>query len=611
MRQEFWGFVFLLVHGFFPENKAFSPFTTNIDSRGAYRYSHVSIFASKENDVQVINLQDVTQFMHQSIMSQQESGTSTMIRTTGYITHKRSFGSGLAFIDMIDTNHDIHNGKDTPQQLQALLKRQEYSYDLINISVDDKVHFKSMIKALHPGTKIMIEGVSSTTKNPGEVVLLVKYLKIISCSRNSENIRGLLQRIQCDEEDTQRVLSIKDMDDDVFGPDISLPGLQKVLRGESTIEDILELKQDSTESSIQGQKGRTTQHAHSSVKIPYPKIAKLISTRLPDDDDYPSIILNSKGGVKGQSSNGKQKYTVLPKVPADVRRVPSIIVHQKTKNIGSSFTHVSAISDALDLGDEKPIPISISGWVQSRRRFQGENSSIAILEIVDELAEDDVEQPRLKCILHPDSLSRLLNENDVAASDAYGHLAAKGSKITLLGHILNENSTASKMDDRPILWVTDAKLDRITWAPQTVKYMLDLIANSKETGPFSFDMEEVANALNIGHKEAIKLIEQCKEGRKLSGSTERQWKASELSANLQLDGSRLGVLSEDMLAVLENYQDLKLKYPLEEVNEAETAGDNRGIELAPVPVSRRTRIAYNDKDKGTLRSSTEGSRVSQ
>ena len=498
-----------------------------------------------------------------------------------------------------------------------------------------------MLKSLHPGTKVYMEGFASQTKNPGEVVLMVTYLKFLGCSRNPEHIKGMLQRMSSYEMQSEnelqfdnngeggseksmnaatstvrKGLNIEEMDEEVFGP-LKVSQLKEVLRGERKVESLFPLALELGAGGVQDDGMQKEDKGMNKIKIPFAKLARLIANQLPEDGDYPLFILHSKGrtmskrnssGSSSSSSNhGDYWYNALPVAPSDVMEVPIII-----GEILNSVEHHQGEED-LENGGETSILallkenegrtamsrsnglITVSGWVQNRRRFQGNSNSIAVLELVEELSvandDDAIDNnnnseafARLKCALHADCLKAISTRatNDSLPSDAYGHIMAKGSKVLLQGYI-------SMDKDRPTLWVTQARLKRSTWRPATVKYFLDLIAGNEDIGKFSFEVEEVADALAIGHSEARLLMEECK----TIGSTGRQWKAAEISRDLQDGSSRLGIFSDEMKAVLEEYKCVRDIYPLQHIEQESTQ------DLVTIPVRRRS---------ASLRTSTEGSR---
>lgn len=559
-----------------------------------------------ENDeVLHLPLQDVTAKLHRILDRSEENRTIT---TEGYITHKRSFGSSLAFIDLMGTNEAQGS-----QPLQALFKRQAYHHH------KSKSVFTSMLKSMLPGTKVAIEGVASPTQNPGEVVLLVTHLRFLKSSRNPEHVKGMLQRLGLYLDSTSAVLCESDGQGqekkktglaieefhNVFGPQVDVDQLKQFLLGKIDAESFF------CDGNGEAPHTGLEENGKKKKKIAFAKMARLIVNNLPEDEDYPSIILDSKGAASNKAgSDGKQysaQYRALPVAPQNVKRVPSTIMEaianrsdKQDDNIENGY--LSSINRLLEEEDSTKGAeefgnsiqfFTVSAWVQNRRRFRGDsNSSITVLELVEEPASiDDVsDKPnRLKCVLHPEFLQRDENEKsgDILPTDAYGNLMSKGSKVLVQGYYSIGD------DDRPTLWVSKARLQRCTWRPATIKYFLDLISGNDETDAFSFDMEEIAGALDIGHMEASDLVEACK----TSGATERQWRAAELSRELQDSTSRMGHFTDEMKAVLEKHLVAREAYPLEHIEYEGSSPTSNTLNTMPT----RRRQEY-------LRKSSEGSR---
>ena len=573
---------------------------------------------SRSDDILSLPLHEVPPKLLQIVDRPEENIT---IITEGYITHKRSFGSSLAFIDLIGSN-ELKGS----QPLQMLVKRQDYQHER------SKSVFSSILKSFYPGTKISIEGVASLTRNPGEVVLLAKHIRFLKSSRNPEHIKGMLQRFNMylETENTQSSSSNSDEPGqgakrtrtglaieefgEVFGPEVDIMKLKACLQGQEDAEFLFCDGGQNSATTMTSKKEDT----HFKKKIAYAKIARLIVNHLPEDEKYPSIILNLKGSATNRKSNAGTarlaSYSALPTAPKDVMTTPSIIetaistlgtcASEKDDDIEETYQssiinllmeehEKSFANDTVKAkSSEEPRLLAVAGWVQNRRRFKGDcNSSITVLELVDEPASD-ISTPgkldRLKCVLHPDCFQR--NENGIDSdnsiilpTDAYGNLMSKGGKALLKGYYRIED------DGRPTLWVTKARLERCSWRPATIKYFLDLIAGSEETGRFSFDMEEIASSLDIGHMEATDLIEFCKK----SGATERQWRAAELSRELQDSTSRSGHFSDEMKLVLEENSNARNDYPLEKIESEDF------VDVEVLPTLRRQKY---------LRKSSEGSR---
>ena len=566
-----------------------------IETRRRSTFRVQSTEFGNEQTLNLVPLQEVTLKLHKILDNSEANQT---LATEGYIIHKRSFGSSLAFIDLIHGNEEVG----TPP-LQALIKRQSYNHSKSN-SV-----FASMLKSMLLGTKVYIEGVASSTQNPGEVVLLVTHLKFLKSSRNPEHVKGMLQRLNLyldsngDDSEETKGLALEEFDG-VFGPAVDLGRLKEVLLGNMDAECLFDNGENSETKSDQSEGAKR--------KIAYAKLARLIVNHLPEDEDYPTTMLDSKGrdankmgeggSSQSQTEGAKRQYSALPMAPSNIKSVPTMVMDEMRSRVGndddSDSIETAFQSSILELLDDDrnnvandKMEVTVSGWVQNRRRFQGDSHSIAVLELVDELALIDSisDKPnRLQCVLHPDCIKGADEEEniDILPSDAYGNLMSKGAQVLLQGYY-------STSDGRPTLWVKKARLQRSTWRPAVIRYFLDLISGSDETARYSFDIEEVASALDMGHSEARDLVESCK----TTGSTERQWRAAELSRTLQDSNSRAGHFTDEMKAVLEQNSLVRARYPLEHIDHEEASPP--AVELDTMPMRRR---------QGSLRKSAEGSR---
>jgi len=276
---------------------------------------------------------------------------------------------------------------------------------------------------------------------------------------------------------------------------------------------------------------------------------------------------------------------------------------------------------------------------KNRRRFQGEDSSITVLELENTKknnGQDDKDSgnsnkyknkydnsmTRLQCILHE---SCMIHQS----SDIYGNLLSKGSRVLLQGYyyyytrssdyVNTNNDDGYQSSNRPAFWVKSVKVLRLSWRPNVIRYFLDILSKQKEDNAYdkkatnvsspdegrndisgvSFGIQDIADALDLpgGHGEANELYNFCKE----SGSTQRQWRAAELSQTLQDENSRMGTVTNEMEGILEKYSFVRNEFPLKEIRH----GDDRGF--SPIPIRRKS-CKENLNDSGSLRMSLEGSR---
>merc|ERR1740124_2110261 len=171
-----------------------------------------------DNNDDNVRLIPLVQLTHElpDLLQRQEKYT---IGVEGYVTHKRSFGSSLAFMDLVqgenfmtsaaaddvagssdsdsdsgsDSDSDSSNGVNNSRPLQVIIKRQTYQHHRTKSS------FVSMLKSIYPGMKLYIEGRASPTDNEGQVVFMITYIKILGLSQNPQHLQGILQRVRLDD----------------------------------------------------------------------------------------------------------------------------------------------------------------------------------------------------------------------------------------------------------------------------------------------------------------------------------------------------------------------------------------------------------------------------
>lgn len=539
---------------------------------------------SEPTSIQNVPLVDITTRMKESI---KEKSTAEIFSTIGYVTHKRSFGNALAFIDLVQDD-ETHR-----EPMQALFKKQEYNH------TRSRSEFSSILKSIHPGTKLYLEGKASSTNNPGEVVLLLTHVRFLCVSRNPEHTKGILQRINFQKGNSTSKVNEEInglwIDDICNALHVDSNRLKLVLEGKAEVEDLHKDDEILTNVRIS--------------RIPYSRIAKQITVHLPLDPNYPHKSLQLKNRMQsgmesssGQRSKNSHAIGLLP-APSSIATLPSVIeraledIHNKeTKRFNSNSDELqSSIERILETtslknSNEAPKFLTVRGWVQNRRRFNGGDASISLFELVDEMASmNDMSKKldRLKCILHPATF-KVGGGNvghELLPSNIYGHLLAKGSKVAFRGLLYNA-------EERPTLWVTDAKIEQLSWAPNVINYFLDLISNDEKGGQYTFQIEETAGALHLQREEAIDLVSYCKQ----NGVTERQWKATELSRQLQNENSRMGTFSEDMQRILNALSQLRDEFPLEQTQPS----DSLDLQLDPLPTRRKV--------SPDIRKSSDGSR---
>ena len=639
----------------------YNPFSTSINHHNNNSNDNDDNVLTIRKNIELLPLRQVTKRLHEIINNNNDNDKNNediIIATEGYITHRRIFGSSLAFIDLVNNNNNNNdnkndnsecNSKEEEKQeitiLQALLKRQEYKtiHSSRSTSSSSLSSFKSIIKSLYPGTKVYIQGKASTTQNPGEVVLLVNYIKFIGLSHNPEHVKGLLQRIKFYKDDdnenllfvdntTKGMEEIQEQQEDVveglvmtdvidaFGGIVNETSLALALMG--NIHDLNSILLSTTATTTKNTTMPNNNFVNNndyydtnvqqwnSKRVAYAKIARLIIDSLPYDPYYPTDILASKGyskgtkkdkkykietGKQGDNSNGTSwQYPTLPKAQGDITNVPlklqNLLDDMRDKGEDfdfNTFTSVS-ISDLLDKNEQQQQQqqqegeeldlFTISGYIQNRRRFQGENGSITVLEVVDEEnnaeTSDDENLKRLKCVLHPACCllpTYVGYDNSFIPSNTYGHLFAKGSRVNLKGYFNNQpNTDTHEISGRSSFWVTEARISRLSWRPNVITFFLDCLKDHTDklsdeeiqnNYNLPFNLFEIADAVALpnGIDGSLELLKFCRD----QSATKRQWQAAEISKRLQDDKSRMGRVSDEMNNVLDTYSALREQFPLE------------------------------------------------
>uniref|UniRef100_A0A7S1YSU2 Methyltransferase domain-containing protein n=1 Tax=Ditylum brightwellii TaxID=49249 RepID=A0A7S1YSU2_9STRA len=461
-----------------------------------------------------------------------------------------------------------------------------------------------------PGCKICVTGVASISRNPGEALVVVQSIEVVGVPRNPQHLRGLLQ---CVDVERFRNGGDDDIDDDIdddkeeeeekvgiFVDEVAqamsmdTPQLCNLLSAQLDDDDDDNDKNDSMNSQTTISYKQTNSSSKKRNKgIDYGKLAKtLLETTIPKDINYPPYYqLGSTG-----------KDTALPPLTKELVSPPAWVQEQlllekdmdttTTAATTASTTPLSiqkVINEYSSSGKDDPSEststeqqqqkVVVAGWVQNRRRFR---ENVAVLEIVDDfnavssLQDDDDEMKdiekrslnlridwtkRLKCILHPrcftnTTITTTATDN-TSSLEVYRNVFSPGSRVLLEGYITSNNDNNNddqKATGTTNLWVTNAKLLRATWRPSIIKYILDLLSQSK------FDMEEAAEAFELqnGYQQVQdELITQLKT------SAERQWKAVELTRTLQNANSRVGKVTKEMEETLDCFGMWRDLYPME------------------------------------------------
>ena len=226
-----------------------------------------------------------------------------------------------------------------------------------------------------------------------------------------------------------------------------------------------------------------------------------------------------------------------------------------------------------------PVYYTVSGWIQNRRRFDGNITSVTIVDNLTLLSTDklsvdptNVDLQRLNCILHPEfavaarrrdkrsdhkATTTHMEEDSMKMNPAelYSNLLSVGAKISVEGNIVH-----SEYLGKPVLWIKHIRLLQSTSRSVTIKHLLDLLHDGH------IEFEEVSNALLMSEedRQQHQLVD--------LNPTERQWKANEFAVKLQRATKikQRDVVPTALLTVLDKYKlKFKDKFPIVETTNEE------------------------------------------
>ena len=560
---------------------------------------------------QQLNDKDEEQSNHHSTQS---SSSSPTLLLEGFVSKRRAIGKHLIFLDIVPTDHvptlpdativsTVKNNKDTTTTtsfedivpVQAILRRDFWNNDnddIPNNKNQTSSSFDVYHKIIQPGTYCHIQGQVGPSRNQKEAIVFCQSITYTLANNNPQHLRNVLKFVQEGKLDTKEVLA-------------ALPILSN--------KDELVVSSSCTNQT----------HGELAMEI----IEKFPRKFLLD----PSRLMGSTDAAKVQ---------LLPPVPSEFQLVPPEIVSD-SESVGQQESSGSDDDDGDDdvftisqvlqdrnngqvvIGGEKKAIITITGWVQNRRRYQ---DSVTVLEVVDEFASlassatttsvesnndndkkngaqnnngldyvmmrnsklKDLWKERIYAVLHPSALGTS------SEADLYGNILSSGARVTMQGYVMKSSSDESSDDDSSTaatFWVTKCRLLRSSWRPGDIRQLLDLVHGGK------FDVEEAAGALEIPYAQ----VENLAEG--LTSASERQWLAAEVTRSLQGENSRVGKISDAMLQSLETFAYARNKYPIQD-NEILTKSSEDEVES-------KTAASILESNKGNnnpRRTSLEGSR---
>ncbi|KAL7434469.1 hypothetical protein ACHAXM_004088 [Skeletonema potamos] len=452
--------------------------------------------------------------------------------------------------------------------------------------------FDVYYKIIQPGTYCRIQGQVGPSRNPNEAMLFCHTITYTLANNNPQHLRNVLKFVH------EGLLDAKEVMD-------ALPILSHV--GEL--------------SSLTLQNDNNSHHYQ-----PYGELARNILER------FPPKFLRNPSQLMGSSHSAKVR--LLPPVPFEFGSPPppSQLVEtssdsDSSSNVGTKllmgqhdndeviFTISQAIQNHRNNDhqvrnkDQQPIIITITGWIQNRRRYQ---ESVSVLEVVDEFSSlassssttgndmDDTDEEdnddgsssencnemdimrksnlkdlwkkRIYAVLHPNALIGTTSHRDdddddddnddfrsvVEMAEMYGNILSSGARVTMQGFMMSSSSDDDTNNDdgnaATTFWVTKCRLQRSSWRPSDVRHLLDLVHDGK------FDIEEAAGALEIPYSQ----VEDLAKG--TTSAAERQWLAAEVTQSLQGENSRVGKISNSMMQSLTTFANARDEYPIQDVD---------------------------------------------
>ncbi|VEU38526.1 unnamed protein product [Pseudo-nitzschia multistriata] len=493
---------------------------------------------------------------------------TTPVVVEGYVTSKRTIGKNLAFLDF-QVDHDGSGEKDSDHNLcQALLRSDIY---------DGPCH-DGYRRCLLKGCKFRLTGVASSTRIPGNVVLMLTSMELLALPHQSQHI--------------QIVLKLATEGDLPFDEVVRACSPAQKNHGDRDQSIRLELEEcrrlSLSPRSTDGDKDDPLAEMAGRKRVSrrLKRISKEIFAALPHDPQYPVEA--------DQRALSKEGNFMVPPVPSKWQKVPELLQSEieKSKHAKGDPTGIMANveeersvketlseitkttkRDGLHMGDPT-MRVSVTAWVQNRRRFQG---NVTVFYLVDDMDNQSFQNQnplqgnimtdsldRLPCLLHPDALSK----NGLHDSNMYQNLIASGSKVRIEGLTVhsdvdknnNKNNgnedkggNEEKQASAPLLWVQSIRLVRSTFRSVTIRHLLDLLFEKR------IDPSEASEALLIPYEEAKQLSLQ-------SDATERQWKANLLAVQLQKELSSnsktIGRVDPLLLEVMEKYRYLSKIHPV-------------------------------------------------
>jgi 2-polyprenyl-3-methyl-5-hydroxy-6-metoxy-1,4-benzoquinol methylase len=437
---------------------------------------HVSAVGTVDESTYDGSCSSFTEFL----LDHLQRNDASPITVEGYVISKRSLGKQLVFCDFQTTQGDL---------CQTLLRLDYYTGD----------HFAGYKRCLLKGTKFQVTGIAAPTRNPGNVVLLIQSMELLSFPRQIQHIQIILNQ----------------------GLEGAVP-MEQVVRASHRTE----LQLVTTSPNIK-------------EKQWLKELAKDIFRSLPDDPHYPRAA--------DQKEISRQGNYFMPEAPNEWQRAPqALLLETDNISVAGAIQESLSVEQALQQQrqDDKDVTlISVRGWVQNRRRFDHNVTMIALVDDLVLLSEDKrevqmIDTDRLSCLVHPDLL---LDDR----AGLYSNLLGVGAQVWIQGNLIPDTFLG-----RSLVWVNDIRLVQSSSQSVTIRHLLDLLHEG------DVELDEVADALLLPYQDAKQELLKL-------DATERQWKANELAARLQEASSSMRrVIDPKLLEVMEKYQHLAQSHPV-------------------------------------------------
>eukprot|EP00986_Skeletonema_menzelii_P008728 scaffold3792_cov160-Skeletonema_menzelii.AAC.5 len=423
--------------------------------------------------------------------------------------------------------------------VQAIMRRDFWNGIHNQTNIDNNNSSSSSFDVYHkiiqPGTYCRIEGQVGPSRNQKEAILFCHSITYTLANNNPQHLRNVLKFVQEGVLDATEVLN-------------ALPVLTRV---------------EELTPSFSSNENQT-----------YGELATEILDR------FPRKFLMNPSHLMGSSDSAKKH--LLPPVPEECRNLPQQLAASVGESVDDDMVTISqALQDRnKEQGTKQKKAITITGWIQNRRRYQ---DSVSILEVVDEFSslasssigreteddeDDDSEKndldmrnsklkdlwkQRVYAVLHPSALGTR-NQDELII---YGNILSSGARVAMQGFMMMPSESSGSNDDdssAATFWATKCRLLRSSWRPSDIRQLLDLVHDGK------FDIEEAAGALEIPYSQ----VEDLAGG--TTSTAERQWLTADLTQSLQGENSRVGKISDAMMQSLATFASARDEYPIHAVD---------------------------------------------